>query len=126
MELLNFRVPVKRQQSEQRPLVICPIGDLQFTGQKGSLAGDLLKRHLDRCLELGGFFLGMGDYIDAFSPSNRQRLRAAALYDTAEDVIDDKVMELVDELFDKYLKPTKGRWLGLLHGHHFATLKTGQ
>lgn len=124
MELLSFTVP--RKQAERHPLVIAPLGDFQYTGKKGSLAGELLKRHLDRCLELGAFFVGMGDYIDAFSPSNRQRLRAAALYDTAEDVIDDKLLELTHELFSEYLKPTKGRWLGLLHGHHFGSLKTGE
>lgn len=86
---------------------------------------DLLRRRLDRGLELGGYFLGLGDYIDFLSPSNRQRLRSAALYDTAEDIIDEKALELVHDLYETALKPTKGRWLGLLEGHHFTQLKAG-
>ena len=68
----------------------------------------------------------MGDYVDCFSPSNRQRLRSAALYETAEDVIDDAALAVTRELYDTILKPTRGKWLGLLHGHHWAQLKTGQ
>jgi hypothetical protein len=63
---------------------------------------------------------------DFLSPSNRQRLRAAALYDNAEDVIDDKALDLALELYQDFLKPTKGRWIGMLHGHHYAMLKTGE
>lgn len=70
--------------------------------------------------------IGLGDYIDTFSPSNRQRLRAAALYDSAEDVIDEKGLDLTLELYQEYLKPLKGRVLGLLHGHHYMLLKTGE
>ena len=44
---------------------------------------------------------------------------------SAEDVVDDAALELVHELYENYLKPTKGRWLGLCHGHHWAQLRTG-
>ena len=106
-------------------IAIRALGDFQYTGRKGTTAMDHLKRDIEATLKEGGFFLGMGDMLDTFSPSNRQRLKAAALYDTAEDVIDQKALELVHELFDEALKPTVGRWLGLLEGHHFAELRTG-
>ena len=35
-------------------------------------------------------------------------------------------MDLVHELYQNFLKPTTGRWLGLLEGHHYHTLKTGE
>lgn len=124
MELISFRIP--RKLADHEPVIIAPIGDIQFAGARGPTARDLLKRHIDRCMELNAWFVGLGDYIDFMSPSNRQRLKAAALYDTAEDVIDDKAIDLTLELYQDYLKPTKGRWLGMLHGHHFATLKTGE
>lgn len=124
MELVTFTIPRKR--SNHEPVYIAPIGDIQFSGKRGPTAMDALKRHLDRCQKLNAYYLGLGDYTDFMSPSNRQRMRAAALYDTAEDVIDDKAMDLVQELYDSVLRPTKGRWLGLLEGHHFATLKTGE
>ena len=123
MELVTFKV--KRTKADHTPIVIRPIGDIQWTGKKGATALDTLKRDIDSTLKQDGYFIGLGDYIDFMSPSNRQRKRAAALYDTAEDVIDDKAMDLVLELYDLALKPTKGRWLGLLEGHHFSELKTG-
>lgn len=124
MELVSFAIP--RKQSDRTPVIIAPIGDIQWAGKRGSTATDTLRRHLDRCQTVGAWYVGLGDYIDFASPSNRQRLRAAALYDSAEDVIDDKALDLVQELFDLYLRPTKGRWLGLVHGHHYANLKTGE
>lgn len=123
MELVTYKIPARKGGNE--PVVIHPIGDIQWTGEKGSTAIDALRREIDRTLALNGYFIGMGDYIDFMSPSNRQRKRAAALYDTAEDVIDDKAMDLVHELYDVALRPTKGRWLGMVEGHHFSELKTG-
>lgn len=58
--------------------------------------------------------------IDFMSPSNRQRLIAAGLYDTAMDVVWQKAMELTTEVYEKFLKPTTGRWLGGVEGHHFC------
>src|SRR6266850_1574496 len=112
MELV--RCNVKSQKA-----VIAPLGDLQFSGEKGPTAHDHVKRHIDRAMKLGAWFCGLGDYIDFLSPSNRQRLTAAALYDTSAGVIEDKARTLVEELFETLLKPTKGRWLGMLEGHHF-------
>lgn len=106
--------------------MIAPLGDIQWAGRNGPTAKDLLRRHIDRLVELKAWVIGTGDYIDTFSPSNRQRLRAAALYDTAEDVIDEKGLDLTLELYQEYLKPLKGRVLGLLHGHHYMLLKTGE
>lgn len=103
-----------------------PIGDIQYTGRKGTTALDTLHRHIDACLAAKGWFIGLGDYIDFASPSNRQRLKGAALYDTADQVISDKAADLTQELFDVALRPTVGRWLGLLEGHHWSPLTTGE
>jgi hypothetical protein len=100
-------------------VVVAPIGDLQWSGDRGSTAQDHLKRHLDRCMKLDAWFIGMGDYIDFMSPSNRARQKAAALYDSAEEVIEAASDGLVTSVFEKFLAPTKGRWIGLLEGHHF-------
>lgn len=124
MELASFKV--SRKLSDHRPIIVAPIGDIQWAGERGPTAKDILKRHIDACMALDAWFVGLGDYIDFMSPSNRQRYKGMGLYDTSEDVIDDKALELTWELYDKYLKPTKGRWLGLLHGHHYAQLRTGE
>jgi len=112
-----------------KPLHVWFVGDIQWHGDPDSVATEHLKRTIAHALEdekLGHTvrFIGMGDYIDFASPSNRSRLKAANLYDTAGDVIDQKAMSLVHEVYD-FLKPTKGKWLGLVEGHHFHELKDG-
>jgi hypothetical protein len=117
MELLKVRTKSQR-------VAVCPIGDVQYSGESGPTAIVHVQRHVERCLELEkqGYvvrFLGMGDYIDFLSPSNRARLAAAQLYDSADAVVEAKALELVEECFERMLKPTRGKWIGLLEGHHF-------
>lgn len=100
-------------------VVIAPLGDIQWAGTKGSTARDCLARHIDYALEHDAWFIGMGDYIDFASPSNRARLKSAGLYDTAEEVLEEAAGGLVEQVYEKFLKPTTGRWIGLLEGHHF-------
>jgi hypothetical protein len=108
------------------PVVLAPIGDIQYFGRRSAIAWDHLKRHIDQAMARKAWFIGMGDYIDFLSPSNRKRLAQADLYDNSLDVVDDKARELTFQLYEQLLKPTTGRWLGLLEGHHFAQLQTGQ
>lgn len=124
MELVTY--DIRQKMSDKRPIVIAPLGDIQWNGKRGPTAKETLREYLDWTMELGAYYLGMGDYIDFMSPSNRQRLRGAGFYDNAEDSIDDKALDLVFELYQEYLAPTKGRWLGMLHGHHYSQLRTGE
>jgi hypothetical protein len=123
MEMVRHSFP--SQKFKDKPFVLMPIGDIQWAGKGGSTVLSLLKRRIEVGMNLGAYFIGLGDYIDAFSPSNRQRLRSAALYDTAMSVIDNAADALVQEIYDVALKPTKGRWLGLLAGHHLHEFATG-
>jgi hypothetical protein len=123
MELLNLKIPWTN--SDHRPIVIAPLGDIQWAGKNGPTSKALLKEHIAKCQELGAYYVGLGDYIDFASPSNRLRIKGAALYDTAEDVISEKALDLVLELYQEYLQPTKGRWLGMVHGHHWYPMKSG-
>ena len=100
-------------------VTICPIGDLQWAGDEKDLAYDHLNEHIAGALKRPNpLFIGMGDYIDFASPSNRERLEQARLYDTAVKVISAATKDLVDEVYDKVLKPTTGKWIGLTQGHH--------
>lgn len=113
MELLTFSIP-----KSARTLTVAPLGDIQWSGSNGPTAKDQLKRHIDDCLKRDAYFVGLGDYIDMLSPSNRKRIQAAGLYDTAMEVLWEKSKELTAEVYEQFLKPTTGRWLGLCHGHH--------
>lgn len=106
-------------------VVICPLGDIQWAGPNGQTADDLLRKHIDICVKKKGHFVGTGDYTDFMSPSNRQRLENAGLYDTSRDVIEKAARRLAQEVYDEYLVPTTGRWLGLIEGHHYFKLADG-
>lgn len=118
MEAIKIHLPEKK-------LKLAPIGDIQYGAQGCDL--DKLKKHIVYGMKHGWRFLGMGDYIDVFSPSNRQAMmRASAdMYESPKEMIDNAAMEMVDDLFNKSLKTSVGNWLGLLEGHHFAEFGDG-
>lgn len=124
MESVTHIVPWK-------PLHIIPCGDIQWAGTDHySVAVGALQDHISKAREYEAQghtvkYLGMGDYIDFLSPSNRTRLDAAGLYDTALDIMDKTSLLLNDQLVETALKPTIGKWAGLVEGHHFKQLATG-
>lgn len=120
--MVTYSFPVRRQADE---ILIMPIGDIQWYGEKKGIALGMLRRAIEWGVKHNAWFLGMGDYVDAFSPSNRQRLRGAALYDTAQAIVDSRAEQLVHEIFEEALKPSVGRWLGLLEGHHYHQFSAG-
>jgi len=123
MELVKTTVETTR--SAQLPkfdeTLICPIGDFQYGAELCDI--ERLERHIEWCCShKNAYFIGMGDYVDMGSPGNRARLRSAfetnALYDVVESSLEEKAEEHLDKLL-KILKPTRGRWLGMIEGHHF-------
>ncbi len=68
-------------------------------------------------------FVGVGDYTDSMSPSNRKHLNVAFekgdLYDTPRAMIESKQMEYADR-FLHLVRGTEGKWDFLLKGHHLG------
>lgn len=111
MQVVEVRVPGSE-------LLLAPVGDVQY-GAQGCDA-DKLARHVRYGLEHDWWFLGMGDYLDHFSPSNRRALATASvgLYESAAELIDRAVGERIEELASGPLAGSAGRWLGLIQGDH--------
>ncbi len=108
------------------PVTICPIGDIQWNGDRDEIAYDQLREHITRCMQLPNpLFVGMGDYVDFASPSNRAAIAAARLYQGPRKALDDKALDLTTGVYDEILQPTRGRWLGMVSGHHLYPLITG-
>ncbi len=124
MELVQYDIVLK-DLSEKTRIPIIPLGDIQYAGPKGPTTNDLLKSTIQYGADHDAWYVGMGDYIDFMSPSNRQRYANAGLYDTTTDTVDEKALELMEGVYSKFLHKTKNRWFGLLEGHHFHALKTG-
>src|SRR3990167_1681183 len=108
-------------------VTICPLGDLQWAGDEEDLAYDSLLEHRDLGLKQPNpLFEGRGDMIDFASTSNREALAQARLYDTARKVIAGAGKHLCDDLYERVLKPTTGKWLTMNQGHHHHTVVIGK
>jgi len=116
-----------KMKSATARLTICPIGDCQWAGDEEDIAYDLLEEHIGNCLEHPNpLLVGMGDYGDFASPSMRRALETHVTYDTAKKVIADAAKHLVDDLYKRLLKPTRGKWAGLTQGHHHHPVKISE
>jgi hypothetical protein len=119
VELITRRFPKTSE------LLLMPVGDIQWAGDTAEVALGMLQRHIKWGVDHGAYFIGMGDYIDTFSPSNRAKLSGAGFYDTALKAMDRDAEARVKEIYNLALKPSKGRWLGLLEGHHYHAFRDG-
>lgn len=122
-------IQVETAKSKYLPLeetIVMPVGDTHFSGGGPTDPCDVdrFKHHLDWGMKRGAYFLGMGDYLDVMSPSNRSALVRAGLYDSAQDFIEDAGNKMLLK-FLEIIKGTEGRWLGLLEGHHFFEFEDG-
>lgn len=105
------------------PMTLFPIGDVQLNPVDPP--NTRLRAHIEWALtQPNPYFIGMGDYIDVASPSNRSRIQAANLYDSVQDVLENGAQKGVEQ-FKELVRGTEGRWLGLLHGHHFYEFRDG-
>lgn len=104
-------------------ILLMPIGDIQHGAQGVDLKK--LKKHIQWGVDHNAYFTGMGDYIDVASPSGREKIENAHLYDSVRDALDDRVYELLDEV-KQALAPSRGRWLALNKGHHLWEFKSGE
>lgn len=119
MELIEKHMP-------RGGFTLAPIGDIQYGSQ--GCAEDMLRAHIAKVLADDAWLVGMGDYLDHMSPSNRRALMHANVdnYESARSLIDDAVHGRVRDLASSCLADTKGRWLGLVLGDHIWTYEDGQ
>lgn len=107
---------------------IMPIGDVQLGTKDVDL--NRLRRQITWAKDQEDkghppiYFLGMGDYIDVMSPSNRAAWQGVRLYDSVREAMHEKAEELVSD-FLKVVRGTEGKWLGLLEGHHYYQFEDG-
>jgi len=116
MQVVEYEMPWET-------VTLCPVGDIQH----GSITGDLDRyaSHVAWTLnQPNPWYLGLGDYIDLASPSNRARFAAANLYDVVPTQLDLVSDRLVTDVV-KASRGTERRWLGALEGHHYWTHMDG-
>ncbi len=69
-------------------------------------------------------FIGMGDYLEWFSDSERRGVRSINLHESSEKMMDDFAKETCDEFYSQ-ISFMKGRILGMLEGNHFYQFQNG-
>ncbi len=112
----TYQIPLKEGQT----LRLVPIGDIHHDTEECDHAR--LKRLVQWIgkQEKKGYivrFCGLGDYLDFLSPSNRDRLDDAHLYETARGNIERMAWRNLRE-FMEFVEPMKDHFLGLVTGHH--------
>ena len=115
---------VRKRNLPRSGIRIIPIGDLQYDGTNRSAWEDLDKLIKETSKSPDVYYIGMGDYLDVASPSNRENYKAMVKYDSFNDAMEAQVERQI-EFIKKILEPTKGKWLGMLQGHHYWEFSTG-
>jgi len=106
---------------EDQKALIMPIGDIHYGSR--NWPEHKFKIHLEWGMDRGAYFFGMGDYLDAFSDS--QRALIGPMRDSAKELMDDMMKERALKLID-LLQPTRGRWIGFLEGNHRYDFRDGK
>jgi hypothetical protein len=101
-------------------ILLMPVGDVH-AGSEGWPA-QRFKDHIQWGIDRGAYFLGMGEYLDFTSTSQREVLRG--LRDSQRRQIDDDRRGDVEKLY-KPIETSTGRWLGLLEGDHYYEFLDG-
>lgn len=125
MEILSLpdkRLIIDKNWEELR---IVFTGDFQYDGPDGACHSKLLRRTIKEESDKGSYFLMLGDYVDAHSPSNRQRIAQANFYDSTLNQID-RIAQITEEELLDIMEPARDRVLGMIHGHHYHQYSTGE
>lgn len=113
--------------AEGGEFTIAPLGDIQYGSQ--GCSESLLKKDIARIVKKKQLVLGMGDYTDPMSPSNRHALKVAmnSLYESTTDMIDGAVRDMCNTLVKQHLGRIKQeKWLGILGFDHGWEFQDGQ
>lgn len=101
-------------------ILIMPVGDVH--AYSPHWPEKRFQDHIKWGMDQGAYFLGMGEYLDFTSASQRAIL--SGLRGSQKSMIDDMVKEQVEKLY-RLIEFSKDRWLGLLEGDHYHQYQNG-
>lgn len=110
------------------PFYIIPFGDIHresanFAHEEWEQFKERCKARLKRKENL--YFVGMGDYVDGCSTSERAALLRADLHDTTRGTLRDVYRGVIKSLSNE-LAFMRGRIVGMLGGNHFYEMESGE
>lgn len=105
------------------PLKLIPFGDIHHDSPAFSEAE--FDRFLKRARSLRNvMFLGMGDYFDSYSTSERDTMESGKLHDSTRKR-NEKDAEIRIDRLAKKIQFMRGHMIGLLSGNHFVRFNDG-
>lgn len=106
-----------------KPIKLIPFGDIH---RESSLhCGTKWKEFLDYAkAQKNAIFLGMGDYADGCSTSERQILNMGGLHETTKETMKD-VYKGVTKTLANELSFMRGKCIGMLGGNHYYDFEDG-
>ena len=122
MELHQVTPKLKTISLPREEALIMPIGDVQVGDPRCD--EERFKKHIKWGVEHGAYFLGMGEFVDIASPSNRDKYKGSRFYDSFRHMADEAAEEHIRRVLD-LMDGSQGRWLGVLEGHHFWEFEDG-
>lgn len=116
----NFTIPVKEL---DKPIYIFPWGDVHRYAPLCDVPKwlDFLSWAKSK---KNAYFLGMGDYDDLASYSERRLLNSTDLHESTQATLDEIYSERVKKLLNE-IDFMKGRIVGLIEGNHYGQLQSG-
>lgn len=100
--------------TENQQWIFMPLGDVHAWSE--AWPQEKFIRHLEWGMERGAYFLGMGEFIDFTSDS--QRRLTQPLRESQHRILDDMIKEKLYQ-FTQMIAFTKGRWIGVIEGDHY-------
>jgi hypothetical protein len=117
-----YTYPVKYQEYG-KPIYVIPFGDVHRSSPNCHE-----EKWLEFCqwarIKKNAYFIGMGDYDDLASGSERILLNNKALHDSTRYTLEDLYRKLTDK-FAKELSFMDGRIIGLIEGNHYGEFENG-
>lgn len=106
-----------------KPLTIVPFGDIHRDSP--AFSKETWRDFLNRARSMKNvLFLGMGDYMDSYSTSEREIMYSSGLHDSSRERHEEEGRGRIRTLA-KELSFMKGRLIGLLGGNHFMRFRDG-
>ena len=116
----NYHIEVDKL---NEPIYLIPFGDVH----RFAPLCDVEKWHEFLAwakIKPNSYFLGMGDYDDLASTSERKALMQACLHESTQMTIDELFISRTNKLCEE-LSFMKGKLIGMIEGNHYGMLQSG-
>jgi hypothetical protein len=114
VKLPKMKQEVKFELSHNQHALLMPMSDFHMGSD--SFLKDRLVNHIKWGNERGAIYLGLGDYLDNLSATQRDIVKR--MRRSSQLALDKLAHNMVREVYEDVLKPATGRFIGLLSGNH--------